>query len=322
MSAAYSNCWWCFGNHYQELPRITHSRFKVHWSPISHQFFLFSLLLGWWLLILVLFLVYYSWCDRLTEQWVIYLSDNRLNKLFSLNCWGLKHLSDTSINLICRLCQGLTSLTICDNPLMTEQSLIPIIAMLTSLQNLNLWGCNNLSTFIWRIPFHIIPPYYVIADLHTISLSIGAASIQLLLRHKTKLQQLGLSFCSSVVTDNALLWLAKLTELKSLHFESCQLITDKSIGQDLGSPSIHTINFRKCTQLTSLALEECVLRCSNLTALNLGHCKLSNSGLLRFQHHLPKLNTVDLSAMKVCLQLFPLFSSSLFLLLFGSNTSS
>ncbi len=149
VSAAYSNCWWCFGNHYQELPRITHSRFKVHWSPISHQFFLFSLLLGWWLLILVLFLVYYSWCDRLTEQWVIYLSDNRLNKLFSLNCWGLKHLSDTSINLICRLCQGLTSLTICDNPLMTEQSLIPIIAMLTSLQNLNVWGCNNLSTCVY-----------------------------------------------------------------------------------------------------------------------------------------------------------------------------
>lgn len=44
-----------------------------------------------------------------------------------------------------RICTGLTSLSLCDCTEITEQSIIAIIAMLTSLHTLNLWGCTSLS---------------------------------------------------------------------------------------------------------------------------------------------------------------------------------
>lgn len=82
---------------------------------------------------------------------------------------------------------GLTSLTLCDNVEITEQSVISMIAMLSSLHTLNLWGC----------------------------ISISNPSLQLLLRHGTNLQSLGLSFCNQI-NDLALATFSNLTKIKSL----------------------------------------------------------------------------------------------------------
>jgi hypothetical protein len=96
----------------------------------------------------------------LTNNFTNVFVDNKLEKLFALNLWGIKGLTDEGVTIICRACTNITSLTLCDCPELTENSMISVLAMLSGLTTLNLWGCAGFSN----------------------------ASLQLMIRHGTKLQ--------------------------------------------------------------------------------------------------------------------------------------
>jgi len=208
-----------------------------------------------------------SWCTKLTGEFAVYIANKKFEKIFALNLWGVK-VDDRVVNILCRACTGLTSLTLCDNMEITEQSVISMIAMLSSLHTLNLWGCTNLSN----------------------------PSIQLLLRHGTKLQSLGLSFCTQI-NDLALVTFSNLTRVKSLQFESCPLISDKTLNT-LGNTTISSINFRKCTSLGSSALENCILRCPNITSLNVSFVQISKDGLFNCLAICKQIKVLDISGNK------------------------
>lgn len=57
----------------------------------------------------------------------------------------MKGLTDACIFSLCKCYTSLTSLTICDCTELTEDSIVAILAFLTSLHTLNLWGCTTLS---------------------------------------------------------------------------------------------------------------------------------------------------------------------------------
>jgi hypothetical protein len=82
-------------------------------------------------------------------------------------------------------CPELKTLTICDCPNVTENSIVQFIAKLKNLKTLNLWGCNNIS----------------------------AVSIQLFLRYFTNLSGLGLSHFTQL-QDYSLKGLETSTELR------------------------------------------------------------------------------------------------------------
>lgn len=77
-----------------------------------------------------------------------------------MNLWGIKALTDDGVTTICRACTSLTSLTLCDCTALTENAMISVLALLSGLTTLNLWGCAGFSN----------------------------ASLQLMIRHGTKLQ--------------------------------------------------------------------------------------------------------------------------------------
>jgi hypothetical protein len=55
---------------------------------------------------------------------------------------------------------------------------------------------------------------------------------------------------------------------------------------------------RKCSRLTSVALETCVQNSPNVSALNLAYCNLSNESLLHLLPSKALLRTLDLSGFR------------------------
>lgn len=188
--------------------------------------------------------------------------------MFALNVWGIRQLTDNAVSVLCRSLPALTSLTICDCPNLTEQSLISVIAMTPKVHTLNMWGCT----------------------------AVTAAAIQLFIRHTPQLQNFGLSFCPGI-TDSALANMSKLSELKSLQFESCAQITDKSLA-GIASNNILTINLRRCPKLTSVGIEECVKNCPSVQTLNLAQCNLTTQSVYNMILASRNLRSLDLSGMK------------------------
>ena len=69
-------------------------------------------------------------------------------------------------------------------------------------------------------------------------------------------------------------------------------------NKGLGNANVGAINVRKCTRLTSLALETCIQNSPNVSVLNLAFCNLSNDSLLLLLPTRNLLRTIDLSGFK------------------------
>lgn len=192
----------------------------------------------------------------------------KLHKLFALNIWGIKNVTDEGVRLISQFCTSITSLTICECTQLTECSIIYILASLHNLVTLNLWGCTVLSN----------------------------ACIQLLLRHSTSLQSLEFAFCRQLI-DGGLANISNCSSLKSIQLDSCSLLTDLTLNE-LGSSHITSMNIRKCSKMSSEAIENCLKKCSTLSILSLAHCQVSSQVITQLPFLCPALKSLDLSGIQ------------------------
>jgi hypothetical protein len=170
-----------------------------------------------------------SFCSKLTDRTLLVIAASPFAKhIFSINVWGATAITDKGLQILCDHCPELKTLTICDCPNVTENSIVQFIAKLKNLKTLNLWGCNNIS----------------------------AVSIQLFLRYFTNLSGLGLSHFTQL-QDYSLKGLETSTELRSLEFENCVDLSNVGISR-LGGTHLQQLIVKGCTKYFECQRTQCI----------------------------------------------------------------
>eukprot|EP01126_Amoeba_proteus_P065049 TRINITY_DN9184_c0_g1_i2.p1 TRINITY_DN9184_c0_g1~~TRINITY_DN9184_c0_g1_i2.p1 ORF type:complete len:718 (+),score=93.97 TRINITY_DN9184_c0_g1_i2:172-2154(+) len=223
-----------------------------------------------------------SLCTGITNRTLHTISNSDIKStISSLNFWGASSITDRGIGILTDTCTQLQSLTLCDCPQITECTIVQCIAKLKQLTTLNLWSCTAIS----------------------------AVSYQLLLRYVTSFKSLGLCHLPGL-QDYSLVGLEKCTSLRSLELDSCVQITGEGVHK-LGSESITSINFRRCTLIDANAIFSVMSRSPHLISLNLASCRqVSEDDITRLISLCPHLRNLNLSDCNVTSRVLILIAES------------
>ncbi|KAG0125837.1 hypothetical protein HOY82DRAFT_492427 [Tuber indicum] len=211
-------------------------------------------------------------CHNITDESVLHMF-NQLRQLRELRLAYCDLLTDDAfLKLPNRTYELLRILDLTGCRLLTDQSVGKIVSIAPRLRNLILAKCENITD---RAVTHSITKLG--KNLHYLHLGhcqhLTDRAVQALVRYCNRIRYIDLA-CCTLLTDQAVCYLAGLPKLRRIGLVKCHQITDYAIQtlvrrtNDLPCP-LERVHLSYCTNLTVNGIHDLIKSCERLTHLSL-----------------------------------------------------
>ncbi|XP_055849008.1 uncharacterized protein LOC129914007 [Episyrphus balteatus] len=177
------------------------------------------------------------------------------------------------------------------------------LATLSHLKNLDLTGCNKLTS----LSIHGIigrTPNWSLMELHLQDVNIDESDVCFCANNLPNLRIFNLSGCGKAVTDKAIQEIFEFQrKLRALRIDNCKLTDNGILGLATGNSiqnleNLETLNLRSCKELTDLTLTG-GLKIPQLKTLDISDCeKLTVLGLQGLIRNCPTIEVISISSGK------------------------